>query len=245
MSLHLLRHRWMLAVMAALALILITAARTDGSVRTSTTLQRVAFVSATRGVGLFETATGKYPGHCILDTRATNNGGKSFSTQAARLVETQCGNGEVFSQIAFNGGGVLFAYGPGLAVSHNMGGSWTSPTIPGAVAGLAASGGSTWVLVTRCHAGQQTCKLTLLASSDGGSSWRALGAQPPDRTVAPGVAFDGELGMSNLLSVARGRDRRRRVATSAADAGRSVSRDGDGGITATQLRPLEPDVRAL
>ena len=129
MSLHLLRHRWMLAVMAALALILITAARTDGSVRTSTTLQRVAFVSATRGVGLFETATGKYPGHCVLDTRATNNGGKSFEAAGRASREDSMGNGEAFSQIAFNGGGVLFAYGPGLAVSHNMGGSWTSPTI--------------------------------------------------------------------------------------------------------------------
>ncbi len=200
MSLHLSRSHWMLAVMAALILILVSAARTDGSVRTSTTLQRVAFVSATRGVGLFEETTGKYPGRCIQYTRPTNNGGKSFGAGAARLAKTQCGNGEAFSQIAFNGSDVLFAYGPELAVSRNMGRSWTSPKMSGSVAGLATSGSSTWVLVTRCHPGQQTCMLTLLASSDGGRSWRTPGAQPPDRTVAPEVAFDGDLGMSNLLS---------------------------------------------
>ena len=202
MSLHLPRLRWMLALMAALAFSAVTAARAATSTQHSTSLLRVAFVSPTRGAGLFETATGSYPGRCVLYTRLTSNGGITFGSSGAPLGRARCGNGQTVGQIAFNSAGTLFAYGPGLEVSHDLGQSWTSPAVPGAVVALAASGRSTWLLTARCQRSHQICKLTLLASGDGGNSWRQLVAQPPDRAVATSAVGDGELGMSALLSVA-------------------------------------------
>ncbi|MDE3132230.1 MAG: hypothetical protein KGL16_13860 [Acidobacteriota bacterium] len=52
----------------------------SAKVTTSTTLLRVAFASANRGVGLFATASsaGSGSGRCVLYTRATDDGGSSW-----------------------------------------------------------------------------------------------------------------------------------------------------------------------
>ncbi len=202
MNLHLTRTRWMLVLIAALTLILFRAPPTDGSTQTSTSLKRVAFVSVMRGVGLFETATGASPGHCVVYTRQTSSGGASFGAEGAPLERGRCGNGEDFSQLAFSGTGLLLAYGPRLKVSRDVGLTWATPTIPGSVVAVSMLGRAAWALVTRCHIGRLTCRLTLLASDDGGATWSVQAAQPPDPVVSGAAAFSAELGQSSLLAVA-------------------------------------------
>lgn len=172
---------------------------------TTTKLERVAFVSPTRGVGLFLTAGASSPRRCVWYTRETRDGGASFGGREVPFVSGRCGTAQRYSQLAVNSAGVLFAYGPGIAVSRDMGRTWSSPTLPGSVVSLATHGPTAWALVTRCHVGQQTCRLTLLSSANGGSTWRQSASQPPDRVISSPVAFAAELGMSTLLSASPAR----------------------------------------
>ena len=98
--------------LAAVALLGPLTAVTDASSSTSTRLVHVAFLSPTRGVGLFASATTNRPSICALYTRPTDNGGKSFGARRAELVRTECHDGEALSAVAFDRAGVLFAYGP-------------------------------------------------------------------------------------------------------------------------------------
>jgi hypothetical protein len=151
---------------------------------------------------LFASTMATGPSICSLYTRPTSNGGESFGARRAELVRTKCGDGQALSAVAFDRAGVLFAYGPGLEVSRNLGRSWESPRLPRSVVGLATQGQHAWALVTRCPRTEQDCTLTLLESADEGDTWRPPSAQPPDHVVVGPVAADSELGMSTLLSVA-------------------------------------------
>lgn len=200
MGLHLRIYLTILAVMA-LSLGTWIGAAPAAQPATSTTLLRVAFISPTRGVGLFETATGTSPGRCVVYARQTSNGGASFGASGAPLMRSRCGSVQAFSQITFDSAGTLFAYGPRLAVSHDMGRTWRSPAVPGAVAGLTNHGTTSWAIVTGCRATARTCKLTLLRSA-GGANWLPAPEQPPDRSVVSAVASGAETGTSSLLSSA-------------------------------------------
>lgn len=199
--------RWTLGLMAvAIALgsnhAIAAAARRQRS--TVTTLLRVAFLTSTRGVGLFQAE--QYPRQgsgapsCVLYTRPTTDGGASFGARGGTLARTDCQDGAAFSAISFDRKGQLFAYGPQIKISRDMGGTWVEPRLPGAVAGLATHGRSVWALVASCHSGRSDCGLTLLGSTDGGGAWRSLRRQPPERLVSRPVALLAEGGSSSLLA---------------------------------------------
>ena len=86
-----------------------------------------------------------------------------------------------------------------------MGLTWATPTIPGSVVAVSMLGRAAWALVTRCHIGRLTCRLTLLASDDGGATWSVQAAQPPDPVVSGSAAFSAEFGQSSLLAVGSNR----------------------------------------
>ncbi len=172
----------------------------------TTSLIRVAFSSPSQGVGLFQTERARRDGagrvSCTLYTRPTGNGGVSFGARGAVLAHTNCANGAAFSTLGFDKGGVLFAYGPGLRVSANRGRTWSTALLPGGTAALAGTGASTWALTTSCHAGAQSCRLTLSCTTDGGRSWTRAPEQPPDHTISSFAALGAEHGSSSLMAAA-------------------------------------------
>ena len=205
MHLHLLRARLLIVAVAALVpgLYAVSAGGAQSST-TYTTLLRVAFVSPTRGVGLFLTsraaASGRGPGGCKLYTRPTDDGGSSFGAPGAPIWHGACGSNIPFTQIRFDQAGALFAYGPGLRISTNEGRTWSSPRISGAVAALSTVGKSAWALTTHCRPGLASCTLTLLGTNGRDAIWAPAQPQPPDRTVGSYVALDGEVGTESLLT---------------------------------------------
>jgi hypothetical protein len=97
----------------AVALLGPWATGTDAATSTSTSLVRVGFLSPTRGVGMFASATAARPSKTCSVHTPTDNGGRSFGAPRSDLVRTKCGGGEAFSAMAFDRAGDLFAYGPG------------------------------------------------------------------------------------------------------------------------------------
>ncbi len=167
---------------------------------TTTTLLRVAFASPSDGVGLFETshtpAIGS-TGTCAFFVRETSDGGSRFGAPGASIATTNCATTPPVSGIAMDGVGDVFAYGPGLFVSHDSGVSWGASTVMGPIVALVPTGRSIWAIRASCGAASNgsspTCNLTLLASSNAGRSWGAVPHQPPMRSVAQIVVRDADL----------------------------------------------------
>ena len=196
-----------LVAFAAVCMAAAAAAASSGASRfaVATTLRWVAFRTPSDGAGLFQTerypVSGNGPVECVLYTRATADGGASFGPAGQPLARTNCGNGVAYSAVAFAGPHDLLAYGPNLAVSHDMGRSWQRERLPGPLAGMTTHGASAWAIVAdRCRAVAQLCGLELLRSQNGGVSWQLLRPQPPDRTTPSAPVFDAEMATSTLLA---------------------------------------------
>lgn len=192
-------------VVAVLAVAVAAAAATAAQrFSTSVVLLRVAFTSPSAGVGLFETSrgpvSGSGPQSCTLYVRPTTDGGARFGAAGTPLSRTNCANGIEIGGLSFNGHGDLIEYGPGIAVSHNDGETWTRASMPGSVVAFASSGSYEYALVTNCPVSATRCRLTLVSSSDGGVTWGTARSQPPDRSVAAFVARQSESGDSTLLA---------------------------------------------
>jgi photosystem II stability/assembly factor-like uncharacterized protein len=156
-----------------------------------TTLLRVAFTSASRGVGLFVHSTtperGIGNGRCTYFARTTTNGGASFGRAGAAISTTSCASGYLVAGFAANGAGDVFAFGPGLYVSHNDGATWHTQTTPGTLLALTVIKQSVWALSDSCSAPSSavpTCRLTLIVSQDGGRNWTRAPNQPPERSFS-------------------------------------------------------------
>jgi hypothetical protein len=176
---------------ALLALVAVVATAAQPRMVTVTTLLRVAFTSPSRGVGLFVRSTipakGIGNGRCAFFTRTTTDGGASFGVAGATIGTTGCASGYLVAGVAADGAGDLFAYDPGLFVSHDGGASWRSQKMPGPLLALTAVGRSVWALRDSCSAPTSrapTCRLTLIVSADGGRSWAQAPQQPPDRSFS-------------------------------------------------------------
>jgi photosystem II stability/assembly factor-like uncharacterized protein len=181
----------LVAAGVALALAAVVAIAAQPSSVTVTTLLRVAFTSPSRGVGLFVRSTipeqGVGDGRCAYFARATANGGASFGGPGATIATTSCASGNLVDALAADGAGNLFAYGPGLFVSHDGGASWRSQKTPGRLLALTVVKRSVWALSDSCSAPRSsapTCRLTLIASADAGRSWAQSARQPPDRSFS-------------------------------------------------------------
>ena len=171
-----------LVVVAALALACGAVGAQSPTV--TVTLLRVSFSSPSRGVGLFLRAvgSGSGAGRCTLFTRTTTDAGVNFEPTHAPILAAACGSEYPADQIAGDGAGDLFAYGPGLIESHNDGTSWQRVRLGGTIVALSAVGRAVWALrVSGCQPGSGVCLLTLLVSADAGRSWRAAVHQPPRR----------------------------------------------------------------
>jgi hypothetical protein len=157
---------------------------TTGTAAPATTatprLQDAAFASPNRGYGLFDLTDRTV---CRAEVAATSDGGARFGRPHIAARWSCDGNASV-SQIAADGAGDVFVFGPALAVSHDRGRSWTHDRV-GAVLALSAVGRSAWLLTARCTGHGTTpdrCQVRLLVSADGGRSWQQ--ARLPGATVA-------------------------------------------------------------
>ncbi|MDA8208402.1 MAG: hypothetical protein M0Z92_05320, partial [Actinomycetota bacterium] len=107
-----------------------------------------------------------------------------------------CGSNMPVDEVVGDGLGDVFAYGPGLFVSHDAGKTFTSVAQPGAVLAVSAVGSSVWMLEAVCPAGAGQsvtavpCPLELFTSSDGGKTF-AKDSHLPAAVVAAGTFLHG------------------------------------------------------
>ena len=112
-----------------------------------------------------------------------------------------CGSNMPVDEVVGDGLGDVFAYGPGLFVSHDAGKTFTSVAQPGAVLAVSAVGSSVWMLEAVCPAGAGQsvtavpCPLELFTSSDGGKTF-AKDSHLPAAVVAAGTFLHGS-GLGN------------------------------------------------
>jgi photosystem II stability/assembly factor-like uncharacterized protein len=111
-----------------------------------------------------------------------------------------CGSTEAVSEIASDGAGDLFAYGPQLIESHNAGSSWQGVHLGGVILAVSLEGHSAWALRSSgCAHGSGMCLLTLFVSTNAGRSWHRSAAQPPARHVVGGPSAGGPFHSTWLL----------------------------------------------
>ncbi len=112
-----------------------------------------------------------------------------------------CGNKMPVDEVVGDGLGDVFAYGPGLFVSHDSGKTFTRDAQPGTVLAISAIGRSVWLLEAVCPAGagQSTtavpCPLELFTSGDGGKTF-ARDSGLPAALVPAGSVSQGS-GLAN------------------------------------------------
>ena len=191
-----------MALVGSLAALAAVSEQPAGAVAVSgvTTMLRVAFASPSDGVGLFELirhpVTGTAGETCEIFTRASVDGGARFGSSGKSIVRSNCATTAV-SQLATDGAGDVFAYGPDLFVSHDDGASWRSSSGLRGVVALVAVGRSVWALDESCPQPatnpSAACELTLLVSTNGGRSWARAPRQPPLRSFERSAVGDPEL----------------------------------------------------
>lgn len=71
-----------------------------------------------------------------------------------------------------------YAFGDGLFVTHDGGGTWAASNISGQVISVATSGGRAWALVASCLVVQTCSPPSIWTTTDYGSSWTPSAAQP-------------------------------------------------------------------
>jgi photosystem II stability/assembly factor-like uncharacterized protein len=86
------------------------------------------------------------------------------------------------ARVVFASEATGYLYGPGLAVTTDSGKSWTYPLLPvprgSFVTSLVPIGASVWATTSCSPPGSCQGSGAVLASDDGGMSWRRLAAQP-------------------------------------------------------------------
>ena len=115
-----------------------------------------------------------------------------FAT-AATFGHFTCGNYMGVSEVASDGQGDVFAYGPELFVSHDAGRTFERDLQPGAILAVSAVGLSIWMLEAHCppNASQVVsapCPLALYTSNDGGRTFALDAHLPPAAVRAGGVS---------------------------------------------------------
>jgi photosystem II stability/assembly factor-like uncharacterized protein len=164
------------------------AAPAPGADATSEYLATVALFNPEDGFGLYMS---EGPVGCQALVGPTTDGGATFGPLVA-VASWQCGAPAPVGSLAFDDHGDGFAYGPELYVTHDDGRSWTRDTVQqyGDVLDVAALGASVWML-EGCPPGSPPgpCSMSMLQSSDGGSTWlEARGTPPLPTYTAPASA---------------------------------------------------------
>ncbi len=164
--------------------------------------QSVSFTSPADGFLLGAVRCGT--GYCTALRRTTDRGRRWTARPAppARLA-TGVGGSAVSALVAADAED-LFAFDPGLWVSHDAGGHWHAIHLPGTVAALAATDGRVYAAVTPCAEAGPTCQRpgSLYTSAAIADGWRLIagvslpvGATPilsvSGRTVAALTAGPG------------------------------------------------------
>lgn len=146
----------------------------------NTELADVAFLSPTRGYGLF-VVEGSVT--CSDRVGATTNGGARFSLPVF-VTSWRCANTPPARSLAFDDHGDGFLYGPRLLITHNSGATWTSSPQPGSILSVEVLGSSIWMLETSRPvpspaSNNSTNRLLLFDSSNGGRTWSTLPTPRP------------------------------------------------------------------
>lgn len=192
-----------IGLLILIALLLAIALERSSGQGATPPLQAIAFSDPTHGVGLF-VAPGS--ARCVASSGSTDDGGAHFGRLVV-LADWRCAGNPVLSQVATDGRGDAFAYGPGLMVSHDNGASWAPGQASGAVLALATASGSVWIVTRDCVAvapGARSCPVRLLESADGGRHWRPAPGQPPGAAALRGqVGPASASGQTSLVRTGR------------------------------------------
>ena len=165
-------------------------------------LQAIAFSDRDHGVGLFVAGTSA---RCVASSGSTADGGAHFGTLTV-LADWRCAGNATVSQIATDGRGDEFAYGPGLIVSHDDAATWAPARAFGGVLAVQAAGTSVWMVARDCAgvgAGDRSCPVRVLESADGGRHWEPTHSQPAGAAVTRGAVEAPAFGQTWLLRTSR------------------------------------------
>jgi hypothetical protein len=166
---------------AMLAVLLLASAAGSRPTPVTRILQTLAFSSPQSGYGLVDDEGART---CVDRVGLSGDGGARFAL-VGTVAAWRCAGGAPVAQLAFDGRGDGFAYGPGLFVSHDGGRSWARSPQPGSVLAVSALGESVWMVEEDCARGRSlTCPMALLESADGGRTWRPAPRQPPGALAA-------------------------------------------------------------
>ena len=148
-------------------------------------LDAVAFSDRDHGVGLFVGGTST---RCVASSGSTADGGETFGTLTV-LAAWPCAGSATVSQIATDGRGDAFAYGPALIVSHDNAATWAPAHGFGSVLAVQAAGTSVWMVTSDC-------------TGEGAADHVVPAARAPVHGRRPSLAADA------LAARGRGRDPR-------------------------------------
>ena len=197
------RRRLPLGLLIVIALLLAIALARANRHMALPELQAIAFTDRDHGVGLFvaDASSG-----CVASSGSTADGGAHFGTLAV-LADWRCAGDPTVSQIATDGHGDVFAYGPGLIVSHDDALTWAPANAFGSVLAVQAAGTSVWMATRDCRGvggGARSCPLRVLESADGGRNWKPTPSQPAGAAVTRAeVGVPDALGQTWLLRTGR------------------------------------------
>ena len=124
----------------------------------------------------------------MASSASTTDGGAHFGRLIV-LVDWRCAGNAPVAQIATDGRGDAFAYGPALVVTHDGGSTWAPAHAPGAVLAIEAAGASVWMVTRDCNGvatAARSCPMRLLESADGGRRWGPSASQPAGAAAVRG-----------------------------------------------------------
>jgi len=237
------RRRLPLGLLILIALLLAIALARANRHTALPALEAIAFSDRDHGVGLFVAGSSQ---HCVASSGSTADGGAHFGTLAV-LADWRCAGSPTVSQIATDGRGDVFAYGPGLIVSHDDTATWAPANAFGSVLAVQAAGTSVWMVTRDClgvGSGARPCPVRVLESADGGRHWNPTPSQPAGAAVARGeVGVPDAFGQTWLLRTGRSSGY---VLSSAVtgDSRATLAFTSDGGFTWSR-RPLPCGAGAL
>ena len=237
-----LRRRIPLGLLILIALLLAIALARANHHTALPALDAIAFSDREHGVGLFVDGTSA---RCVASSGSTADGGAHFGTLTV-LADWRCAGSPTVSQVATDGRGDVFAFGPGLIVSHDDAATWTPARALGSVLAVQAAGTSVWMATRDCRgigAARRSCPVRVLESPDGGRHWKPARSQPAGAAVTRGAVGAPAFGQTWLLRTSRSSGY---VLSSAitGTASATLSFTSDGGSTWSH-RPLPCRTRSL
>jgi photosystem II stability/assembly factor-like uncharacterized protein len=236
------RRRLPLALLILIALLFAIALARANRHTALPALEAIAFSDRDHGVGLFVAGTTQ---RCVASSGSTADGGAHFGTLAV-LADWRCAGNPTVSQIATDGRGDVFAYGPGLIVSHDDTVTWAPANAFGSVLAVQAAGTSVWMVTRDCRgvgAADRSCPVRVLESADGGRHWKPTRSQPAGAAVTRGSVGAPAFGQTWLLRTSRSSGYVLSSAVMGATSA-TLSFTSDGGSTWSR-RPLPCGTRAL